>query len=583
MLMIPHLLGQIKTVATAAEVDAMRSLSCARYYEKYPEKLAVLGGKLDTTSCQRPEVEAYFSSLMITIVVGAGLLNFQGMLIYGRLFRPALRRYFALLGILGNIVARVSVVLLPLYQYPYFAPGDVRSISAATMVYIYAGSVLFSGLTGSVDLVTLCFETMIVDNPDPQRRSQLFSMAQVSMLLGASIGPALGALSTTIFGDAANHCIGYKHCIKHMRSPNKHGPPNLLFNTAPYWLAIVISLFGMVWVLFFLDTKPRSERESQTPEQHSERAQTEGPTRREKYGWMGPFRMLLPFYSHHHYDFRISQFVFAESLNRLSIEGTVVLIYILGFVFHWTQNLLSIGLSASNTLNMLAITLVVPWATRLILRLQRKPHNIEDLSKKQISACMTASECQSRRRPRSASNRSLPPDMSPNTAMTVRLWRAQADLNVARVSFLTNLCSWLLMALGVTLEWQWLLLLGASTLAIGTGIEPMLRSAGCTFADRISELEEAEDAEATIPTRHSPPQAHAQAHAHSAGKTSGADSYLVIVSTMMLPLLLLGPILRNWVYSSTIDSFPGAFFIVVAGLQGLGLLDLILVRRPYTL
>lgn len=584
LLMLPHILGQLKTVATAAEVDAMRGLSCADYYYRNPGELHALGHKhLDTLSCQRPEVEAYFSTLTIRIVISTALVNFVGMLVYGHLFQPRARRWMAMTGMLGNAIARIPILFLPLYQYPYLAPASVFSITPDTMVKIYWVCMLICGLSGSSDLVTLCVESVIVDTASPQHRSRLFSMVQVSLLLGASLGPILGGLTTYLFPQAANRCTGYRKCMDNYRP--KRNAPNLLFNTAPYWLAVAFCVFGMVWVYFCFRGDPPEAQAEETRCAGSCACRPAPQSRREKRSWLGPFRLLVPIrHSRWTWDCRILQFTLSEALNRLSIEGIVVLIYILGYVFNWGQNLLAIGLSVSNTLNMLVVTVLLPVITRYVRRVQQKPRSTAALSDEQLQTCMNMTSCdlasETRpgiRRRRSVSSLDAPPGVSPKSCLVVRFWRAQVDLNVARAAFLSNMVSWLTMALGVAFRLQWLVLLGAAALAFGTVIDPMLRSAACTVADTIAA--EQERKKQSLPEHNAPPQA---AGDEAAEPVSGADSYLVIVTTVLLPILITGPILRNWVYGETIDTFPGAFFLVVAGFQCAALVLLSTTYRPYS-
>ena len=222
-------------------------------------------------------------------------------------------------------------------------------------------------------------------------------------------------------------------------------------------------------------------------------------------------------------------------------------VYILGYVFNWGQYLLAIGLSVSNTLNMLVVTVLLPVITRYVRRVQQKPRSTAALSDEQLQTCMNmtncdlASEtCPGIRRRRSVSSLDAPPGVSPKSCLVVRFWRAQVDLNVARAAFLSNMVSWLTMALGVAFRLQWLVLLGAAALAFGTVIDPMLRSAACTVADTIAA--EQERKKQSLPEHNAPPQA---AGDEAAEPVSGADSYLVIVTTVLLPILITGPILRN--------------------------------------
>ena len=55
---------------------------------------------------------------------------------------------------------------------------------------------------------------------------------------------------------------------------------------------------------------------------------------------------------------------------------------------------------------------------------------------------------------------------------------------------------------------------------------------------------------------------------------SGADSYLIISSTLLLPCLLVGLCVRNEIYAKTVSTNPGIFFVVVAAVNALALIAL---------
>ncbi|WFD39644.1 uncharacterized protein MJAP1_002624 [Malassezia japonica] len=582
LLVLPHLLGQITSVATAAEVDAMRSLSCAHYYYLHP--ISLEGGALDATSCQAPEVEVHFNALVTRITFSVVLANFAGMLLYGRSFSRIPRRYLALLGMFGCALARIPLLFLPLYQYPYYAPEAVRSLSPQGMFMIYWACAIVGGFSGATELVTLTVESLVVDTQSPEKRSQLFSQLQVAQLLGASIGPVLGSLASWLFPSVANRCFGYTRCLKNKRlhSPQRGAQQYLLFNTTPYWVSVFFAFFGMFWIAFVVNFS--AESRSSMPS--CERCQTQDDQRTKdiaanppKYAWLGAFQRLVPVrISRGRYDARILQFTLAEIFTAMMNEGIVVLILILGFVFHWGRDLIALGLSVSNALRLLMIVGGLPALISFLSHYLRKPAGVQDLSKDQIDAVLEMSQRDVRRKPnccptyQQTTESRLLRDVSTHQRTLVRLWRAQVDIHAARVSYFLNAASWVMIFYGVTANHEWIVLAGAVLLTGGSAAQPMLRSAACTVADQIVELQN----NAALPLRR--PRTQPTEHA---SLPSGADSYLVIVSTVLLPCLLIGLVVRNYVYGATIGSCPGAFFLVVAGLNA-AVLVLLSVMRPAT-
>lgn len=523
LLVVPFILGLLQTVATAAEVDALRSLACTEYYAYNAPAQA---SEPDATSCRLPVVEAHFSDLMFRVTVSVTLANLLGMLIYGRHFRLGTRRWMAALGMLGNLVARIPMVILPLAQYPYLLSGSLRAISATAMVRIYWACLIACGLSGASELVVLCLDSYIVDDSSPQIRSSLFARIQVAQLLGASIGPTLGHVAVALFPNMANRRFGYTHPL------HPHAP--FLFNTASYWLTIVIAFIGIVWVAFVVRplTLP-----SKTKHAHGQSPQI-APH------WLGQYRLLVPRHIRGwKYDCRIAQFTLAESFNGLAVEGVVVLVYILGYVFRWGQTELSYALTVSNTLNLAMTVFGFPLVTRVIMRHQRPSAGMRGMSPDAVHRCLEL--------------RDADHDVSDEQRQAVQMWRTKVDLNAARLSLASNTLSWLTLALGVWLLSPAVVIIGGCALSLGVCAAPMIRSAACTVADVIT------GAQSALPVPHG---------ARGVAPRRGADSYLVIVSTLLLPVMLTGPVLRNWVYSATLSTFPGAFFIVIAGLQATALL-----------
>ncbi|PKI85146.1 hypothetical protein MVES1_001168 [Malassezia vespertilionis] len=586
LLAVPHLLGLILSAATPSEVDAMRSLSCAHYYYLYP--IPGYGqdpNTVDTTSCAAPAVEVHFNSLMTRITFTVVLSNFFGMLLYGRLFKHSNRKWFALMGLLGCALARIPLLFLPLYQYPYLAPYSVRAMSPGTMLWIYWGCSILGGISGAAEIVTLAMESLAVDIQSPEKRSQLFAKFQIAQLLGASMGPMLGSLVNWTFPRMANTCFGYDHCITNnsTNSPQRGAQKYLLFNTASYLLAVVFALLGALWVIFVVNF---STRETSSSMPNCEMCQTEDINRQSKravnppkYAWLGAFQRLLPVrIGRRRYDCRVLQFTFVEICTALMNEGVVVLIFELGFVFHWGRDLIAAGLTISNSLRLFAIAQGLPLLVTFVRTHSKKPASVQHLSNEQLRACIAMSDSDVRRLPnccpsyQATEESQLLRQVSSDQRTLVRLWRAQVDLYAAQFSYFTNAISWLLIAVGVTIQCEYTVLFGAVLLTAGSGALPMLRSAGCTVTDQIVE----EQGSAALPLR----QRREQSAAPQAALPDGADSYLVIVSTVLLPCLLIGLIVRNYVYGATIDSFPGTFFIIVAGLNVAAYFTLLFMRPP---
>ena len=213
LLVIPHLMGLIQAVQIPAEMDAIRSLSCAHYYYLNPEqKNQEDDNAIDATSCLRPEVEQHFSKIATFVTFSVVLANFVGMLIWVRRFDPKRRRSMAAKGMCGSALARVPFLVLPLYQFPFLASPNVLSLSPSTMLLVFWACAVLGGLSGTNELVSLTVESFITDSSSPEVRSQLLRYAQVATLLGASLGPLLGSMSTWIFPNAHNACIGYRTC-----------------------------------------------------------------------------------------------------------------------------------------------------------------------------------------------------------------------------------------------------------------------------------------------------------------------------------------------------------------------------------
>ena len=566
LLFIPCLLGLIQAVQIPAEIDAIRSLSCAHYYHLHPDQIPPI--PYDSESCMLPEVEQHFSTLATYVTFTVVLANFFGMLVYGRLFEAQQRRRLAAQGIFGLLVARIPFLILPLYQYPILAPPDVRSLNPAQMLGVFWACAILGGLSGTNELVILTVESFITDTKSPEMRSQLFRLTEVALLLGASIGPLLGSMSTWMFPHASNACIGYKEC----QNNTIVSGTRLLFNNAPYWLAFVFTWVALIWILFVFNfASVASTTKASRADSRRDSDVSMGPTT-EWGASLGAFQRLVPIRrSRWSYDTRVLQFTFANMCVALSQEGPIVLMYVMGFVFRWGRDSVSLALTTLNTVRFANMVLALPHVLQGMASLSRKPEPISDLTPKQIDACLDAAKrlvpCEPGQGRSSAVPRECDTNMAqitPKQRALVCLWRAQIDLNVSRISFLFNVVAWLTIFAGVTCTKEWLVIVGTVTLALGSGAQFLLRSAACTICDYIVEQE----------NRFSPPSPTRDTSTTKRVLPSGADSYLIISSTLLLPCLLVGLCVRNEIYAKTVSTNPGIFFVVVAAVNALALIAL---------
>mgnify|MGYP002715102035 FL=1 len=570
LLALPLLLGTVQSVTIAAEVDALRSISCAHYYYINPP-LRPLDG-IDADLCLRPSVESHFNSIATRVTISVVLANFASMVVNGRLFTHRARRFMALIGMLGNVVARLPFLVLPIMQYPFLAPPALQAWSPPTVLVAYWTCALLCGLSGATELVMLVIESLIVDLQSPAKRSHLFRNVQVAILLGASAGPLLGGAAMTALPSLTNRCLGYTHCLANEWHASPLGPRRILFGTASYWLAVVFSTVGLLWVVAALPSAtPRNAGQNSCTTCESRDAErtsglAEKPSR---FAWMGAFQRLVPvrFGESKLPDARILLCTLSEVFFALTREGNVVLILVLGYVFHWNSSKLSLGLSVWNSLQLLTIAVLMPRCLDAVSRTMSRPASIAGLSDEQIYLCTTMNDMELYRQPRCCSEAvqrrdiQLVDSISIEQRKDVRLWRAQVDLTMSRISFTINVVSWLTIAIGVSFAWESLVLLGALLLTAGCAAQPLLHAAACTIAD------------AVVSAQKHPVLPGTQAK--QSKLPGGADSYLVIVSTLLLPCLLLGLILRNIVYGATVTTFPGAFLFVVSAFEMLALVLLL--------
>lgn len=575
LLFVPFLLGLIQAVQIPAEIDAIRSLSCAHYYYLYPNQIPPV--LYDDKSCMRPEVEQHFSKLATYVTFTVVLANFFGMLVYGHYFEAQRRRRLAAQGICGLLVARIPFLILPLYQYPILAPPDVRSLSPAQMLGVYWICAIIGGLSGTNELVILTVESFVANTKSPEMRSQLFRLTEVALLLGASMGPMLGSMSTWIFPHASNACIGYKECQKNTIVSGTH----LLFNNAPYWLAFFFTWVALVWILFVFNIAGVASTTNAIHVGSRKSSNSSMVSKKTEWGAsLGAFQRLVPIRrSRWSYDTRILQFTFADMCVALSQEGPIVLIYVMGFVFHWGRNSVSLALTTFNTVRFTNMVLALPHVLQSMALISRKPELISDFTPKQIDACLDSSRrpvlCDQGQVRSSVISHEYDMNLAhitPKQRELVCLWRAQIDLNVSRISFFINVVAWLTIFLGVTRTKEWLVIAGTVTLALGSGAQFLLRSAACTICDYIVDNENCSylprPAESVSSTKRVLP--------------SGADSYLIISSTLLLPCLLVGLCVRNEIYAKTVSTNPGIFFVVIAVVNALALVALCWMRSATT-
>jgi len=561
LLVLPHTLGLMQAVQIPAEVDAIRSLSCEHYYALHP-------ASPEARSCLEPAVERHFSTITTQVTFSVVLANFLSMLVYGRLFQHRARRWMAAAGLCGCAIARIPFLVLPMYQFPHLAPDEVRTISPRAMLAIYWGCAVLGGLSGSNEIVTLSVESFMVDKTSPNERSNLFRLVQVAQLLGASAGPILGSLATWWMPFAHNRCLGYRTCQP------AHATDTLLFNNAPYWVSLGFVLLGLLWALFVMDVR----REKPDDDEHdslSREAQSPTQSRGQpklNYRWLGVFQRLVPMrISRWSYDARIAELTAADMCVAFSTEGPVVLILVLGFVFHWDRALLSFGLGLTNALKLVTMAVVLPLSLHAIARVCARPSAIADLTDEQLHTCVDLNE-EELRKPHGGSTREptrqaqVLESVSQDQRRMARLWRAQVDLDASCLSFGINLLSWSIIAVSLEQKSQALVIFGAVLLTTGTGAQALLRSAASIMADRIVEQQEQQLISLTDATGEQDPLPR------------GSDSYLVIVSTLLLPCLLMGLVIRNYIYTNTVATHPGMFFAWMAIVNGFALLLLCNIR-----
>lgn len=248
-----------------------------------------------------------------------------------------------------------------------------------------------------------------------------------------------------------------------------------------------------------------------------------------------------------------------------------MLMYVMGFVFRWGRDSVSLALTTLNTVRFANMVLALPHVLQGMASLSRKPEPISDLTPKQIDACLDAAKRLVLCEPGQGRSSAVPREYNTNMAQItpkqrelVCLWRAQIDLNVSRISFLFNVVAWLTIFAGVTCTKEWLVIVGTVTLALGSGAQFLLRSAACTICDYIVEHE----------NRFSLPSPTRDTSTTKRVLPSGADSYLIISSTLLLPCLLVGLCVRNEIYAKTVSTNPGIFFVVVAAVNALALIAL---------
>lgn len=560
LLVLPHTLGLMQSVQIPAEVDAIRSLSCAHYYALHPVPS-------DKPACLDPAVERHFSRIATLVTFSVVLANFFTMLVLGRLFRHHWRSWMAVTGLCGCAIARIPFLVLPMYQFPHFVPDAVRTFSPHVMLAIYWGCSVLGGLSGANEIVSLTVESLLVDTTSPHERSHLFRLVQVAQLLGASIGPLLGSVATQWMPFAHNRCIGYRTCQPtHDSKDGLKAAP--LFNNAPYWLSLCFVLLCLGWTLVAVDFRHTSQKKRASHDEAHLQTQSQPALR---YRWLGAFQRLVPVrVGQWSYDTRIAKLVAADMCVAFSTEGPVVLILVLGYVFHWDRNLLSLGLGVTNALKLVTMAVLLPLSLHAATRLIERPDEIKSLSHEQLHMCMDLSD---EELSRESDEVALDPQQAPllrpishAQCIIAHLWRAQVDLDVSRLSFFINSLSWLVIALSLEWQSQALVIVGALLLTSGSGAQALLRSAASTMSDRIIEQQ---DKKATSLT-------HTTNDAHPLPR--GSDSYLVIVSTLLLPCLLLGLALRNYIYTHTVATHPGTFFVWMAVVNGAALLLLCMVR-----
>lgn len=285
-------------IPAAAILDALRSYTCAAFYERNGELIPSwsINGTVGTPGpaighghdqltnifsveaglgehpCALPTIEAQVGHfVLITRLLYTGL-GAASMLFFGPMLSSLGRKPLAILSLISSALVVLPNIVLPL-GYPFSPAGTPLSISPNVSLAVILFANILGGVTGTTLLPELVFQVLIVDISTPATRSRYLTWLAAAKYVGASAGPALANLATELFphamafGSSHSHSRGNRH-LRHDHRDVAVAPPEKGWkthtNTAPFWLTLLLCGAAVVYIWVAVpETVRRDEKEGE--------------------------------------------------------------------------------------------------------------------------------------------------------------------------------------------------------------------------------------------------------------------------------------------------------------------------------
>jgi MFS family permease len=424
----------------AAQIDLVRELTCARYYEQHPNLI----DPTDDQPCSSDQIESQAAHILLVLELLVGLGSAVSTIQFGQKFSTWGRKPVLLISLFTIVLFPAVCIVVP-RGYPYGPLPSEAIISPTKCIYILAAGCTITGLLGANALPICCYRLLVVDHSDTAERTKNLVYVMVAYLSGLMIGPLISAAASYIAPISALGVDGALISIyHHLFRSNASDRQLFLTNKAqvglvtPFIVCLIGGLFSVFYVIFFVketafSTQAAAEVGNETSE-NEEAAPTDAPASKAPFT---PLQALMPIKQKDgSYDMRIAALFTTMVLVYCGGASLDILVVFFGHAMQWTPSSVGYLISSLGATRLVTVFAVLPSLLVFLERTVRRPTSIAHHTVKELHKISKASSSEETPTDESAyvSERDL--DNTRLLQGAISLWRARIDYSIIKLSWM---------------------------------------------------------------------------------------------------------------------------------------------------